>query len=223
MRRTGLVILANVALSGCGHLSVGLWSDSDRGAASVASITTIEFPAEPSMSRKSTPAVEPKKSPTSPEDEWEVPEHSKPTVEVAVAAKIPSAVKPLKEQSPPEPLPPKNTTDPSVSESWTPRIPEGVKSAEFAADSKDYRWIQGRVAYVKISGTRVWKIRFAPYDQVDRYGGSFVLEGTMPPNLKEGDLIRAEGRPLSDGTESRVARYRCDRLTILQRGEQSAQ
>jgi len=193
-------------VTGCSRLGVGLWADSDRGQ-SVAAIATIELPPEPEVLRNSAPAVEKAaKAEAAEADEWDVPTHSK-TVAPPSNPDIPKAVK---HQEPPKP------SKVVEVESWTPKTEPGAKPAEFGAEASDYRWIQGRVAYVKIGGQRVWKIRFAPYDRVDKFGGSFVLDGKLPDDLKDGDLVRISGSP-SSIQDTRQARYQCEQITFLER------
>ena len=148
--------------------------------------------------RAPKPAVKNVKAPSPTDDEWETPASKKGTP--AVDAKIPAA----------QPM------NPDVTESWGPTV-KVSKTAEYGSEPNTYRWIQGRASFVKISGNRVWKIRFAPYDQVDRFGGTFVLDGSIPADLKEGDLVRVEGGPAPGQTDSRNARYNCTRVTVLQR------
>jgi hypothetical protein len=196
MRRIVLPFLALLS-SGCAQMSVGLWADSDRGERSVAAIASIELPPEPTAVREARPAV--KKAAPNRDDEWDVPDQET-TAAPPVIAKIPSAQKP-------EP-------EPAV-ETWAPTGKSVSPSAEFGGDAVNYRWVQGRVSYVKISGNRVWKIRFAPYDQSDKFGGSFILDGSLPKELKDGDLVRVEGTPNSDSGETRNVRFHCSRVVVL--------
>ena len=215
MRRAGLAISATmvaIATTGCASMSVGLWADSDRGQ-SVASIVSIELPPEPSSLRESTPAVERSgKPPLSSADEWDLPVHLKPSEEKSSEAKlsdIPKAIVPSKKPTPIKIV---------EIETWTPKVEPGAKPAEFGAEPTGYRWIQGRVSYLKISGSRVWKIRFAPIDQVDKFGGSFVLDGKLPDDLKDGDLVRINGCPAAI-QDARQPRYQCERITFMERNE----
>jgi hypothetical protein len=187
-------------------MSAGFWADSDRGQRSVAAIASIELPPEPVAVRESKPAVA--KPVAAASDDWDVPEHRKTTP--VDPEKIPSATKPPPKKEPADPGP----------ESWGPTAKGISKSAEFGSEPEAYRWLQGRVSFVKIGGDRVWKIRFAPYDKVDKYGGSFVLEGALPSNLKEGDLVRVEGFPANGQADARSARYNCMRVSVLKRADQ---
>jgi hypothetical protein len=209
MRRAGIALAAAAVAwiaAGCSRLGVGLWADSDRGQ-SVAAIASIELPPEPAVFRNSAPAVEKAgKAETAAADEWDVPAHVKP-VATPSTPDIPKAAKPKE--------PPKPSKVVEV-ETWTPKTEPGTKPAEFGAEAGNYGWIQGRVAYVKIAGQRVWKIRFAPYDRIDKFGGSFVLEGKLPDDLKDGDLVRISGSP-SSIQDARQARYLCEQITFLDR------
>jgi hypothetical protein len=217
MRRAGLLLLASLSAAGCGRMSVGLWADSSRGQ-SVAAVSSIDLPAEPTALRKNPKAAKPVEDPA---DDWDVPDHAVPAV--SSTRPIPKAdAKPKLESpkaEPPKPEPVKSETPNSKSievESWTPKLEPGAKPPEFAHD-KEYKWIQGRVTRVKISGARVWEIRFAPYDQEDQYGGSFVLDGALPKDLKEGELIRVNGVPSSASPHERNPGYRCEQITFMDR------
>ena len=216
MRRLVLALSA-AATTGCAQTSVGLWADSDRGERSMAAIASIELPPDPASVRAPRPAVNSGKTSPSNDDEWEAPASKK--APAAVEARIPAAqnMKPGPAKTNPATA---EAAAPDVTESWGPTV-KVSKTAEFGSEPSTYRWLQGRASFVKISGQRVWKIRFAPYDQVDRFGGSFVLDGSIPPDLKEGDLVRVEGGPAAGETDTRNARYNCTRVTILQRSGRS--
>jgi hypothetical protein len=226
MRRTVLALLAVAATApGCAQMSVGLWADSDRGEKSVSAIASIELPAEPTAAKAPKPAV--KRVAPKNDDEWDVPVHGKPTP--AAAAKTPNAATRTPKQTvaverPGDPTPPpKVDAQTEAEDAWGPSAKGVSKSAEFAHEAKTYRWIQGRVSFVKLSGARVWKIRFAPLDQVDQYGGTFVLDGKLPAEMKDGDLVRAAGIPATDYADSRPSRYNCRQVAILQKASKSDQ
>lgn len=99
---------------------------------------------------------------------------------------------------------------------------DGDKPAEFACDEKNFYWIQGRVSRVHLGREKVWKVRYAPYDKVDPYGGSLVLKGPLPSDLEDGDLIRAEGIVPEKTQENRAAEYRCHRVIVLAKKSQES-
>lgn len=89
--------------------------------------------------------------------------------------------------------------------------------AEFGCDDTEYRWVQGRVQRLHVNRERVWQVRYAPYDRLDRFGGSFILDGVLPAELNEGDLVRIEGTLPADAKtgEGSGVRYRCQRVRVL--------
>jgi hypothetical protein len=85
-----------------------------------------------------------------------------------------------------------------------PALPASVKHAH----AEDYSWVQGELVRIHARGG-FWQVRFASYDQADAYGGKFVVVGDLPSDVKEGDLVRVQGRilgydPRLNGTEYRV-------------------
>lgn len=85
-----------------------------------------------------------------------------------------------------------------------PALPANVRHAH----AEDYSWVQGELVRIHSRGG-FWQVRFASYDQADSYGGKFVVVGDLPSDVKEGDLVRVQGRilgydPRLNGTEYRV-------------------
>ena len=61
---------------------------------------------------------------------------------------------------------------------------------------KEYKWLIGRLQRVHVRGGE-WKIRYAPLDQIDQWGGSMVLAPDIRlEEFSEGDLIHVEGEIL---------------------------
>jgi hypothetical protein len=62
----------------------------------------------------------------------------------------------------------------------------------FFDHAADYTWLQGQVEYSHLS--KAWRLRYAPVDSEDVYGGSVTLEdGPLVKNLKDGQYVRVEG------------------------------
>lgn len=60
----------------------------------------------------------------------------------------------------------------------------------------DYRWLVGQLQRVNLSDGH-WKIRYAPLDQVDQWGGSVILAPDIRlENYKEGQNVYVEGEIL---------------------------
>ena len=63
------------------------------------------------------------------------------------------------------------------------------------AHATDYTWLVGELQYYH--GRKVWRIRYAPIDVEDRYGGSVTLMETGTVSMSKfesGQIIRIEGR-----------------------------
>jgi hypothetical protein len=61
------------------------------------------------------------------------------------------------------------------------------------AHAPDYGWLTGELEHIRAKN--VWRLRYAPADQEDRYGGAVQLVGDgLPPGCKSGQLVRVEGQ-----------------------------
>ena len=79
------------------------------------------------------------------------------------------------------------------------------------AHAPDYSWLVGRLAYSHTR--RTWTVRYASVDETDRYGGSVTLEsGTNLEQLREGMLVRVQGRVVDPDTTTPAPRYRVERI-----------
>ncbi|MFQ5731696.1 MAG: hypothetical protein ACE5KM_07060 [Planctomycetaceae bacterium] len=59
--------------------------------------------------------------------------------------------------------------------------------------ARDFSWLMGNLHHVHVNGGS-WKIRYAPLDQQDFWGGSVVLsEDVRIDQFKDGDFVYAEG------------------------------
>jgi hypothetical protein len=69
----------------------------------------------------------------------------------------------------------------------------------------DYTWLRGQVQR-SLHGVR---LRFAPVDQVDRYGGSVTLVGDAQiEHLRDGQCVRVRGQLLNPDAKSPAPAYR---------------
>jgi hypothetical protein len=79
------------------------------------------------------------------------------------------------------------------------------------AHAPDYSWLVGQLAYSHTR--RTWTVRYASVDETDRYGGSVTLEsGTNLEQLREGMLVRVQGRVVDPDTTTPAPRYRVERI-----------
>ena len=99
-----------------------------------------------------------------------------------------------------------------------PRIPTQVKvapevfqepvdtiSGPLYGHANDYSWLVGRLQRVHMQGGR-WKIRYAPLDKEDRWGGSVVLAPDIRlDRYEDGDDIYVEGEILSSRASLYIA------------------
>lgn len=86
------------------------------------------------------------------------------------------------------------------------------------ANQKDYMWVQGKLIRIYSRGG-YWQIRYAAYDASDSYGGKFVLVGTVPEDVREGDYIRVRGKVLGENKWLTGTEYRIDSVQLVARGQ----
>jgi hypothetical protein len=122
-------------------------------------------------------------------------------------------VKEGKEEDPPRP--PQVSKQDVPAEAPPPAAEQSVQTAEFkpqsstdqvmqtsanesrpAADhghAEDYSWLTGELEY--IHGRNLWRLRYAPPHEEDKYGGTVVLVGDdLPADRKSGQIVRVEGQ-----------------------------
>jgi hypothetical protein len=91
--------------------------------------------------------------------------------------------------------------------------------AEPAEDSghghaADYSWLVGEVHYVQVRGA--WRLRYASPDEAERYGGTVTLSGdAVPQNLRNGQLLRVEGRLINPATREPSPVYEVQAAHLL--------
>lgn len=105
--------------------------------------------------------------------------------------------------------------------------PEQVPSASAVASAeeseklyehhKDYMWVQGKMIHIYSRGG-YWQVRYASYDEDDAYGGKFILVGTVPDSIKDGDFVRIRGKVLEENRWLSGTEYRIDSIQALDAG-----
>lgn len=102
----------------------------------------------------------------------------------------------------------------------TPSTPAETETEDPAlyANQKDYMWVQGKLIRIYSRGG-YWQIRYATYDASDSYGGKFVLVGTVPEDVREGDYIRVRGKVLGENKWLTGTEYRIDSVQLVARGQ----
>ncbi|HVX59541.1 MAG TPA: hypothetical protein VHC19_03035 [Pirellulales bacterium] len=83
------------------------------------------------------------------------------------------------------------------------------------AYAPDYRWLKGQLEYSLVDHT--WKLRYIPIDgDTDPYGGSVVLEGSVPAEFQAGEFVTIYGSLSGDAAAGHFApKYRLDSITPL--------
>lgn len=87
-------------------------------------------------------------------------------------------------------------------------------SEELFDHHKDYMWVQGKMIHIYSRGG-YWQVRYASYDESDEYGGKFILVGTVPESIKEGDFVRIRGKVLEENRWLSGTEYRIDSIQVL--------
>jgi hypothetical protein len=79
--------------------------------------------------------------------------------------------------------------------------------------SADYTELTGQIQHSRIA--RGWRLRYAPVDEVDPYGGSVTLiEEAKLSGLKDGDMVRVHGRFLNSDERGTAPRYEVDAIQL---------
>jgi hypothetical protein len=95
-----------------------------------------------------------------------------------------------------------------------PNYELSTRDAERVGHEQDYSWITGRVA--RQGGQ--WVIRYAAPNEVDRYGGSLVLNAD-PSKVHEGDLVTVVGQVVGGrGIRGPGSVYQAREVNVIERG-----
>jgi hypothetical protein len=80
--------------------------------------------------------------------------------------------------------------------------------------AEDYAWLTGELQYLR--SKNVWRLRYAPADQEDRFGGTVVLVGNaLPADCKSGQIVRVEGQLVNPDTDRPRPPYWVRSIKIL--------
>ena len=108
------------------------------------------------------------------------PEYDEAPVEPAPEPPPATARKPIIDESEPDTVPVSTT------------VPESI----YGRDA-NYTWLKGQLQRVHVPGGE-WKLRYAPLDQQDRWGGSVVLATDVRLDaFVDGDIVYIEGEILA--------------------------
>jgi hypothetical protein len=92
--------------------------------------------------------------------------------------------------------------------------PPENKPAAMTGHAADYSWLYGEVHYDHIS--RGWRLRYAGLDEIDRWGGAVILAGdSSVERLKEGQIVKVQGRLLQPANAKSSPGYRVDSITVI--------
>jgi hypothetical protein len=89
---------------------------------------------------------------------------------------------------------------------------EKVPAKEANAPVSGFKSVMGQVQEFR----KTWRLRYAPPDQDDPYGGSVVLEGAGLDRLRDGQQVRVRGTLIPSADRSSPARYRVETLEIVE-------
>jgi len=92
--------------------------------------------------------------------------------------------------------------------------PPDSKPAAMTGHAADYSWLYGEVHYDHIS--RGWRLRYASLDEIDRWGGAVILAAESSlDKLKEGQIVKVQGRLLEPANSKASPGYRVDSITVI--------
>jgi hypothetical protein len=120
------------------------------------------------------------------------------------------------------PLPDDQLRQTEATQSWAPD--RQVQTAVLAngsatslpgqfAHSVDYTELKGQLQNSRL--TKGWRLRYAPIDETDEYGGSVrFTEDSQMDGFEDGQMVRVRGRLIADG--ARIAPYyRVDAIEVV--------
>ena len=78
----------------------------------------------------------------------------------------------------------------------------------------DFSWLTGELQH--LLSRNVWRLRYAPADQEDRYGGTVLLVGDeLPAECRPGQIVRVEGELVNPESDEPRPPYRVRKVQIL--------
>lgn len=81
----------------------------------------------------------------------------------------------------------------------------------------DYAWVRGKLIRIH-SQQGYWQVRYAPFDQADRYGGRVMLLGSIPDTLTEGDIVNVTGRIVEAESRLNTTAFRVQSIELIRKG-----
>jgi hypothetical protein len=98
---------------------------------------------------------------------------------------------------------------------------DGPRRAD-CGHAADYSWLTGELQY--LAARNVWRLRYAPADQEDRYGGSVLLVGdALPAERKSGQIVRVEGQLVNPETSEARPPYWVRTFEVLKAAPANAE
>jgi hypothetical protein len=113
------------------------------------------------------------------------------------------------------PMPAEIVPAPSEPEEQSARPPEAVTVATHPAPARaaspfhapDYGWLIGELHYSHVRG--VWRLRYAPPDEEDPFGGTMTLVDPGPMTAyRSGQIVRVEGELIDPASREPSPPYR---------------
>ena len=105
----------------------------------------------------------------------------------------------------------------TASADGSPDLPVRIDPSTIYSRADDYGWVQGTLTKVHSRGG-YWQIRYASFDQVDEHGGNFILVGSMPSDVSDGDVVMVEGRIEGYDKKLNGAKYNVHFAKLVHKG-----
>jgi hypothetical protein len=104
--------------------------------------------------------------------------------------------------------------------------PANGETVQKIAMADDGTWIIGELHYVHAEGG-LWEVRYASYDQEDKYGGAVLLApGVDMSKFHEGDTVFVRGQIMNEGRSSKYVAaplYKATSVDLNERAEELKQ
>jgi hypothetical protein len=109
------------------------------------------------------------------------------------------------------PAPPDSASGPAASPPEAPAAPANPNYGH----ADDYSWVMGQLQYSRTHGS--WRLRYAPLDQADQYGGSVTLaDDVQNAGYKDGQFVRIDGRLINASSRSIAPSYEVDSIRAVE-------
>jgi hypothetical protein len=111
--------------------------------------------------------------------------------------------------------------EPKVLTPVNPNLKPGIKEIvrenvqKTYAHGDDYTWVMGELEY--LNAKKVWRVRYARYDQDDKFGGCFTIVGCEEKlqRFVNGDMVKIEGFVVDAETQSIAPEYKVTEIVPL--------